>query len=135
MIRLLMVLILAMGLIVAACDDDDGGSEDDPSTLSDGESLGSIDRFPGGTQVPVDPRTFLEATCADGLLTIRTASETITADMDCEQMLPQENIDLFVDEPVAIRYESERLIVESPAVGTMNLPATEPHIEPSDAAS
>jgi len=136
MFRLALVLALSIAALGAwACDDDsngDGNGADDPSTLSDGESLGSIQRFPGGTQVPTDARTFVEATCADDRLVVVTDRETVSATMPCDRMLPPDVLARFPDQPVVISYSDGRLIIESPQIGTMTFPAEDPRIETGD---
>jgi hypothetical protein len=122
-----------MSLIVAgaACKlgrDGDGGGADE-GQLESGESLGSIDRLPGGTPVSIDVRTLMSARCENGTLILRTNREEITSPMDCGQMLPESIVARFISEPVAIRAQDGRLVVESATKGTLDFPAAEPRIE------
>jgi hypothetical protein len=119
-----------MSLILAgtACKlgrDDDGGAANEDQ-LESGESLGSIDRLPGGTPVSTDVRTLMSARCENGMLVLRTNREEITSPMECGQMLPESVVARFISQPVAIRAEDGRVIVESATQGTMSFPAPEP---------
>lgn len=112
-------------LLAAAC----ASSSDAPTAsserpLEEGQTLGRIDRLPGGTAVPVDVRTMLGAECEDGVLTFRSNLETILADMNCDQMLPLSITERFFGKPVAITYRENRLIVENDVTGTLEFPVS-----------
>lgn len=134
--RLLLTLLLAAAMLGAgACKIGRDKSDDAPANgdvLQSGESLGEIERLPGGTPVSTDVRTLLSADCTDGTLTLRTSQEQITSPMDCGQMFPDAVVVRFVGQPVAIRAQDGRLIVENEASGTLNFPAAEPRIKEID---
>ncbi|MEX0749268.1 MAG: hypothetical protein WD359_00530 [Dehalococcoidia bacterium] len=132
MIRLTAVaLVMSLVVVASGCSigrDRDSDSNGDGAVLESGESLGSIERLPGGTPAASDVRTLLSAQCADGVLTLRTNREEIASPMDCGQMLPEGVIARFIGQPVAIRAQEGRLIVENPTAGTMDFPAAEPRV-------
>lgn len=101
--------------------------------LTEGESLGSIDRLPGGTAVVSEVRTLLTMECTNERLTVRTNLEQLTAALPCDRMLPAAVIEQFIGKPVAIRYENERLKVANDTVGTIELPASEPEVVATNA--
>jgi hypothetical protein len=131
----LALLIVAMLLASTGCKiGREKQAEPTQDRLTEGESLGSIDRLPGGTPVATDVRTLLSAECANERLTLRTNVEQLRASLPCERMLPASIVDQFIGKPVAIRYEDERLKVSNDAVGVMELPSSEPEVEATDAA-
>lgn len=133
--RVLLTLLLAVAVLAGACKIGRDKSDDAPSdgdVLQSGESLGEIERLPGGTPVSTDVRTLLSADCVDGTLTLRTSREQITSPMDCGQMFPDPVIVRFVGQPVAIRAQDGRLIVENETSGTLNFPAAEPRLKEID---
>lgn len=131
------VLALVLSLCLGGCKIGRDTSNDDvpdDAVLASGESLGSIERLPGGTPVPTDVRTFLSAQCADGTLVLRTNQEEIASPMDCSQMLPEGVLARFIGQPVAIRAQDGRLVVENASAGTMDFPAPEPRVSEIDVA-
>lgn len=125
-----LLLVVMFGLL--GCKIGRDKSDDAPpgsgEALESGESLGGIERLPGGTPVATDVRTLLAATCADGRLTLRTSLEEVTAKMDCGQMLPPSIVDQFVGQPVVVRADKGRIIVENATAGTMNFPASDARV-------
>ena len=83
---------------------------------------------PIASEIPSDARTLTSITCANETLTLVTDRETLTAAMPCERMLPEAITSRFIGKEVAIRYEDERLIVESAAEGTMEFPSERPAV-------
>jgi len=104
-----------------------------PDVLQEGESLGSIERLPGGTPVSTDVRTLLAVECTNETLVVRTNAESLSAAMPCDRMLPAAIVDQFIGKTVAIKYEGERLKITNESVGGMELPSKEPRIVPADA--
>jgi len=139
MARIALLVLCAVAFIGAgACKIGRDKSNDPPANgdvLESGDSLGEIERLPGGTPVATDVRTLLSADCVDGTLTLRTSQEQITAPMDCGQMFPDTIVVRFIGQPVAIRAENDRLIVENETAGTMNFPAAEPRVKEIDDGS
>ena len=122
-------LVVAISLV--GCKIGRDTSDDPPAdgeVLESGESLGEIERLPGGTPVATDVRTLLSAQCSDGVVTLRTSQEQITSPMDCGQMFPETVVVRFIGQPVVINAQDGRLIVENDVVGTMNFPAAEPRV-------
>lgn len=122
----------------AACDDgtDNGVSGDGTpgvERLTDGESLGSIDRLPGGTAVATETRTLLTLFCEGETVIVRTSAETLTATMPCDRMLPASVLEGFIGTEVAISYDESRLIIATESAGSLELPANEPVIGAPDA--
>lgn len=130
--RMLATLLVLVMFGLLGCKIGRDKSDDPPSgsgeALESGESLGEIQRLPGGTPVATDVRTLLAATCADGRLTLRTSLEELTANMDCGQMLPASIVDQFVGQPVVVRADEGRIIVENATAGTMNFPASDARV-------
>jgi hypothetical protein len=127
----MLLLALCVGTACKIGREDNDGPQGD--TLSEGESLGTFDRLPGGTAVPVDVRTLLALECTNDRLVLRTNLESLTASMPCERMLPASFTERFIGQPVSIRYENERLKVDNPVVGSIELPADEPQVTTNDA--
>lgn len=130
-------LLVAISALAAGCKfgrDNSGDGSGEGARLESGESLGAIDRLPGGTPVPQDVRTLLSAQCDNGVLVLRTNEEEIASPMDCVQMLPEGVVARFIGQPVAIRAQDGRLIVESATAGTMDFPAAEPRVREIDGA-
>jgi hypothetical protein len=126
----LVTITLAIGL--AGCTADaPPRTLPDGRRLEEGETLGAIERLPGGTPVLSDVRTFINLNCRDGLVTLRTNAEVITGRMDCGQTPPQSIVDQFTGRPIAMNYEEERLRIESPEVGTLDLPVTDAETAPA----
>lgn len=126
-----LLIALLVALSFAGCKIGRDTSNDPPAdgeVLESGESLGEIERLPGGTPVATDVRTLLSVQCAGGVLTLRTSQEQITSPMDCEQMFPETVVVRFIGQPVVINAQDGRLIVENDVVGTMNYPAAEPRV-------
>jgi len=132
-----LTLLIALIVTASACkigrDTSDNGDDAD-ARLESGESLGSIERLPGGTPVPTDVRTLLSARCDNGVLVLRTNQEEITSPMDCGQMLPEGVVSRFIGQPVAIRAQDGRLVIENATAGTMDFPAAEPRLSEIDGA-
>ncbi|HEY8172995.1 MAG TPA: hypothetical protein VIH21_07895 [Dehalococcoidia bacterium] len=124
------VLVLSMSACKIGRDKNEGST---PETLGEGQSLGKIDRLPGGTPVATDVRTLLTLECATDTLVLRTNIEALTAAMPCDRMLPSAVIEQFLGKPVAITYENARLKVANETVGTIELPSDEPRITAIDA--
>jgi hypothetical protein len=137
--RVALVVLCAFAITgTTACKIGRDKGDDPPANgelLESGDSLGAIERLPGGTPVATDVRTLLAADCADGTLTLRTSQEQITSPMDCGQMFPDTIVVRFVGQPVAIRAEDGRLIVENETAGTMNFPAAQPRVKEIDDGS
>ncbi len=90
--------------------------------LKDGETLGKIDRLPGGTAVATNVITLLNMACANGQLIVTTNLKVIVGKMDCEQQIPQASLQHFYGQSVSIAYTGGRLRVDSVSAGTIDLP-------------
>ena len=117
--------IIVAALALAACSGDDDAGPADGSPRAD-VTLAAITRLPGGTPVPLDTRTLQSLTCNVDTLTLQTDREALTAPMTCDRMLPESITSRFIGKTVAIRYERERLIIESATEGSMELPSGSP---------
>jgi hypothetical protein len=116
----------AVAVIVIACTS--GGTTKSPvapratsatTGSGGGFSIGEIKRLPGGTAVPTDVRTLKSAVCSDGRLVVQTDRESIGGQMDCAQMVPAEFLNRFLNKPVAISYNNQRLRIETANEGTL----------------
>lgn len=125
MTRLALAAIAAVAVFASCTADAPPSSLPDARRLEEGETLGAIERLPGGTPVLSDVRTFINLNCREGLMTLRTNAEIITGRMDCGQMPPQSIVDQFTGRPVAITYGEGRLRIESPEAGTLDLPVAD----------
>ena len=133
--RWLQALAVAMLLLGAGCS---LGRDPEPAApgnqLADGDTLGKIERLPGGTAVPTDVRTLLDVSCTTDILSLRTNRELVTGEMPCDRLLPESIIQRFLGQPVAVRYDDGRIIVENETAGTMELPVESPRLQVSNAA-
>lgn len=124
--------LLALGVFavfaLAACGGDGKGGASGERALKEGETIGKIDRLPGGTAVISGAPTLLAIDCVDDQLTVRTDVDSIVATMDCRQQVPQQTRDLFIGKPVALAYSRQRLRIDSPAAGTLELPAKDARV-------
>ena len=108
--------------VLAACGGSSGfRTSTETRPLGDGESLGKIERLAGGTAVTSNVRTLLTLACQNGQLILRTNQEAISGEMDCSKQIPQAALDRFLAQPVVITYNGERLRLENPSAGTLNL--------------
>jgi hypothetical protein len=138
--------MLGLGAIVvgaalaAACSSGDGGGGSTAQSTSaavDGQgsfAIGEIKRLPGGTAVPTDARTLVDATCSDGRLVLRTDRESVFGQMDCAQMIPPPTLVKFRGKQVAISYRAQRLRIESATEGTVEFTVTNATIGTGDVA-
>lgn len=123
--------ILALAIIGTACTSGSStrspvatGPSSTTSLSGGGFSIGEIKRLPGGTPVPTDVRTLKSATCADGRLAVQTDRELVVGQMDCAQMVPTEFLNRFLNKPVAISYNGQRLRIETANDGTLEFTVT-----------
>lgn len=125
------IALLSLALLCAfaiACSDDGGDNAGPTESPNIDQPIGGITRLPGGTAIPSDLRTFVSIACAEETLTLVTDRETLTAAMPCDRMLPESITARFVGKDIAIRYEDDRLIVESATEGTMEFPSERPAV-------
>ncbi len=92
--------------------------------FKDGETLGKIERLPGGTAVASSVITLLNVSCVKGDLIVRTNLQTITGKMDCAQEIPQATLERFYGQAVTVGFASNRLRIDSISAGTIDLPVT-----------
>lgn len=119
-------LIVATALAAAACSFNTASKKPTGTRpFADGETMGKIDRLPGGTAVASNVVTLLNVTSADGQLVVATNLTSIAAKMDCAQQVPQATLDRFYGQPVGIAYAGGRLRIESVSAGTLDFPANE----------
>lgn len=129
MIRFTLLPLALICALAIACSDDDGAGNGGPTEAPGiDQPIGGITRLPGGTAIPSDLRTLASLGCADETLTLVTERETLTAAMPCDRMLPESITARFVGKEVAIRYDDDRLIVESTTEGTMEFPSDRPAV-------
>lgn len=119
-------LILATALAVAACSFNTASNKPGGARpFAEGETMGKIERLPGGTAVASQVITLLNVICSDGHLVVTTNLKSIAAKMDCAQQAPQSTLDRFYGQAVGISYAKGRLRIESVSAGTLDLPAKE----------
>ena len=104
-------------------------SEEKPSgakPFGDGETIGKIERLPGGTAVASEVITLLGVSCTDGQIIVITNLQRIVGKMDCAQQIPA------VDAGALLRAvrdrrvrEFGRLRIDSVSAGTLDLPVTD----------
>lgn len=68
-------------------------------------ALGRLTRVAGGTPQPVDLRRLIDASCQNGLMTIRTSLETIYAALPCDRFLDESAKQQFLAKDAAITLE------------------------------
>jgi hypothetical protein len=126
-----LVAIAAVGVIAIACTS--GVSSKSPvatgpsssTTVSAGGfGIGAIKHLAGGTAVPTDVRTLKSAICTDGRLVVQTDRESVVGQMDCAQMPPSQILSGFLNKPVAISYNNQRLRIETANEGTLEFTVT-----------
>lgn len=123
MIRTVVAAIFALALLASACSSGDGDSGTPESrSLSEGDTIGRIERLPGGTPVASDVRTLIALSCEAATLLVRTDEETITAPMPCDRLPPPSVVERFAGQPVAIAYAGGRLKIENETAGTLEFP-------------
>ncbi len=125
--RLTVVLVVLIGvLLAAACSF--STSEKKPSgaqPFGDGETIGKIERLPGGTAVASEVITLLGVSCTDGQIIVITNLQRIVGKMDCAQQIPQSTLERFYGQSVTVGYASSRLRIDSVSAGTLDLPVTD----------
>ncbi len=67
--------------------------------------LGRLTRVAGGTPQPVNLRGLIDASCQDGLMTIRTSLETIYAALPCDRFLDDSARQQFLGKDATITLE------------------------------
>lgn len=102
--------------------------------FKDGETLGKIDRLPGGTAVASSVITLLNASCVKGDLIVKTNLQIITGKMDCAQQIPQATLERFYGQAVTVGYASGRLRIDSISAGTIDLPVKDATVTNINAA-
>lgn len=79
--------------------------------------LGAITRQAGPTPQVRDLRRLIDASCADGLLTISTSKETIYATLPCDRFWDEKSKQQFVSKEAAITLEisarRQRILIET----------------------
>jgi hypothetical protein len=121
--RMMVVTAFAAILLGAGCSFNTaskGPTGEQP--LKDGQTLGKIDRLPGGTAVASSVVTLLGLSCVNGKLLVRTNLQSIAGKMDCAQQIPQATLDKFYGQSVSIVYANGRLRIDSVSAGTIDLP-------------
>ena len=131
--RRLLALGAALIVLAAACANGDDAPQR-PETLGDGEALGRIERLPGGTPVADSARLIEEIGCTGDELTVRTSQETLRTALPCDRLFDEATLPPFSGTAVAIRYEDQRLIIESAAAGTLEFSVEAPELEGIDDA-
>lgn len=123
---LMLAAVVVVATVVAACSV--GTTVNRPSTaqpLAEGQTIGGLDRAPGGTAVLSNVRSLLAASCASDTLLVRTTREVVQAKMDCTRNLPEARYQPFLGQPVVITYAAGRLRLESPTAGVIDLPVSD----------
>lgn len=122
--RAALAVVLVGACLAAACSFNTADKPNDAAghTLADGETLGKIDRLPGGTAVVTSVITLLDLTCADGQVIVKTNLTSIVGKMDCQQAVPQSTLERFYGQSVSITYAGGRLKIESVSAGSLDLP-------------
>ncbi len=115
-------LVVAATVAASACSNTASKKTSDTHPFAQDETLGKIDRLPGGTAVVSSLITLLDVTCANGQLIVKTNLKSIVGKMDCAQQIPQTTLDRFFGQAVSIAYADGRLRIDSVAAGTLDLP-------------
>ena len=117
------VVVVAAVITVAGCSFNSTSKKSSgPEPFKDGETLGKIDRLPGGTAVVSSVITLLKVSCVNGDLIVTTNLHLITGKMDCAQQIPQATLEQFYGQAVMVGYAKDRLRIESISAGTIDLP-------------
>ncbi len=117
------MLVLAGVLAASACGSGTGSKKArNAEPFPEGETLGKIERLPGGTAVVSNALTLVNVACANGQLTVTTNLQSIVGTMDCAQQIPQETLGRFYGQSVSISYANARLRIDSVSAGTLDLP-------------
>jgi hypothetical protein len=117
------MLVLAGVLAASACGSSTGSKKvRNAEPFPEGETLGKIERLPGGTAVVSSALTLVSVACANGQLTVTTNLQSIVGQMDCAQQIPQETLARFYGQSVSISYANARLRIDSVSAGTIDLP-------------
>jgi hypothetical protein len=117
------MLVLAGVLVASACGSgtaSNKGRQAEP--FPEGETLGKIERLPGGTAVVSSALTLVTVACTNGHLTVTTNLQSIVGTMDCAQQIPHETLGRFYGQSVSISYANARLRIDSVSAGTIDLP-------------
>lgn len=118
-------LILGIALAVAGCSFNTAKKKStDAAPFKEGETLGKIERLPGGTAIASNVITLLNVSCVKGDLIVRTNMQIITGKMDCAQEIPQAALERFYGQAVTVGFASNRLRIDSISAGTIDLPVT-----------
>ena len=122
---LMFMIIAALGAAAASSIGTGSKQGSAARPLTEGETMGKIERLPGGTAVVSQVITLLNMTCSNGQLIVTTNLKSIAARLDCAQQDPQSTLDRFYGQAVGISYAKGRLRIESVSAGTLDLPAKE----------
>ena len=131
-----LALLLCLAAAWSACDGNGDASGSDPpeaGALAPGDTLGSIERFPGGTAVPQDLRLITSIDCTDGRLQILTDRELVVAEMSCDIIGNREFVDRFIGiQSAIIVLDGDRIRLENDFSGSLELPAKDPRVSETD---
>lgn len=121
--KIAMVMIAAAVVGAAGCSLNTASKKSTGTApFKDGETLGKIDRLPGGTAVVTSVITLLTVSCINGDLIVKTNLQLITGKMDCAQQIPQATLERFYGQAVTVGYAKGRLRIDSVSAGTLDLP-------------
>jgi hypothetical protein len=121
----LAVLVLATTLAATSCKFSTTSKKaTNAQPLADGQTIGKIERLPGGTAVASEVITLLNLSCVGGQLIVRTNLQNIVGKMDCAQQVPQATLDRFYGQSVTVSYAGSRLRIDSVSAGTIELSVT-----------
>ncbi len=125
--RVLVVMCVLIGtLSLPACNlNTDEKKPSGAQPFGDGETIGKIERLPGGTAVASEVITLLGLSCTDGQIIVITNLQRIVGKMDCAQQIPQSTLERFYGQSVTVGYAGSRLRIDSVSAGTIDLPVTD----------
>lgn len=90
--------------------------------LTSGEVIGGVARASTGTP-QAGVRTLQSVSCQNGLLTVRTNVDNITATDDCAAPILQATVDQLLGVPITVTYTGDHLVIENAGRGIkLNLP-------------
>ena len=126
---------VCLALLNACNGGDDSSGAPGAGALAPGDTLGSIERFPGGTAVAQDLRMISSIDCNDGQLRILTDQELLVADMSCDVIENRDFVDRFIGiQSAIVVLDGDRIRLENDFSGSLELPASSPRLGEIDDA-